>query len=233
MKTSVKLLLGLLLAFIMAMFGAAVSVKKQYDQLDKSDKYARWQKRPLAPFRVVQLTGPSAALVQIEPGNSPRILSDSLSQWRKTSYTQRVERDTLFLQIEPAEGWNFRPEDTDDEWHGPQLVVQVPALDAVSTQNAICQITGFRGRTLTLQQRGAGGRTAVENLTLDQLTAILSGKNQLTLYGINNRISTGTFAIRDSARLFQYTDFTQGMTLDASPMATLRLTGKAMQQAKQ
>ncbi|RYF65283.1 MAG: hypothetical protein EOO39_25130 [Cytophagaceae bacterium] len=233
MKTSIKLLIGLALSLVIAMFGAAVSIRHQFDSIDKSDPYSRWQKKELPLFHSVQITGPSAATVQVEPGKTTRLLFDSLANWKKPTYTYKVERDTLFLQLNPAEGWLFRADDEDDEWHNPQLVVQMPSLQAVSTVNANCQIHEFKGDVLTINQEGKGGSTLVEQVKLNQLTASLSGRNQLVLYGINNNIQKGTITARDSSRLFQYTDFKQGLMLTASPTAKLRLTGKALQQAQE
>lgn len=233
MKTSIKLLIGLALTLVIAMFGAAISLRSQYDKLDKNDKYAGWQKELLPLFRAVHITGPSAAIVQIEPGAITRLLVDSLRASNRTTYTYRVERDTLFLQLNLMNDWIFRVEDEDDEWHNPQIVVQVPALTAVSTQNALCQIHDLNGDVLTLKQAGKGGRIILEHLKFNQLTASLSGKNQLVLYGINNRIANANITARDSSRLFQYTNFQQGLTLTADPTAKLRLTGKALQQIQQ
>ena len=230
MKTSLKLLIGLVLCLIIAMFGAAISLRNQYDKLDKSDRYASWQKKSLPAFRAVKITGPSAAIVLIEPGASPRLLCDSLAQPKNTTYTSRVESDTLFLQVAPIAGWNFRIEDEDDEWHSPQIVVQVPTLTAVSTVNALCQIHNFKGENLTLKQNGKGGKILLEHLKMNQLTASLSGQNQLVLYGINNRIDRANITARNSARVFQYTDFQEGLTLTADSTVKLRLTGKALQQ---
>lgn len=232
MKTSIKLLIGLALTLIVVMFGAAVTLRSQYDKLDKTDKYARWQKKPLPAFQAVAITGPSAAIVQIEPGATTRLLADTLGRWKKPTYTYRVERDTLFLQLNPVDGWNLDVHDEDDEWHSPQIVVQLPALTAVSTTNVLCQIHDFNGAILRVNLAGKGGRTAFEHLKYNQLTATMLGHNQLTLYGINNTIAQATISARDSSRLFQYTDFTQGLTITADPAATLRLTGKALQQVK-
>ena len=233
MKTSLKLLIGLALTLLVTMFGAAISLRNQYDKLDKSDKYASWQKKPLPAFRAVKITGPSAALVQIEPGARPRLLADSLSILKTTTYTYRVERDTLFLQLAPLEGRNFRVEDEDDERHNPQIVVQVPTLTAVSTVNALCQIHDFKGDILTLKQGGNGGKILIEHLRMNQLTALLSAKNQLVLYGINNRIDRANITARDTARVFQYTNFREGLTLTTDSTVELRLTGKALQQVQQ
>ncbi|MBO0948036.1 hypothetical protein [Fibrella forsythiae] len=233
MKTSIKLLIGLALSLVIAMFGAAVSIHHQFDSIDQSDTYSRWQKKQLPLFHAVQITGPSAAIVQIEPGNTTRLLIDSLGQYKKPTYTYQVERDTLFLQINPAEGWFFRVDDEDDEWRNPQLVVQVPTLRAVSTVNANCQIHNFKGDVLTLTQGGKGGSTSLDHLTYDQLNASLSEHNQLTFPKFNNGISKAAITLGDSSRLFQYSDFKQGLTLTASPTAKLRLTGKALQQVQQ
>ncbi|MEZ0483686.1 hypothetical protein [Fibrella aquatica] len=233
MKTSIKLLIGLALFLVVTMFGAAVSIRHQFDSIDKSDKYARWQKKPLPAFQNVHISGPSAAIVQIEPGKTPRLLADSLGEWKRPTYTYKVERDTLFLKVNPVDGWSFRVEDEDDEWHSPQLVVQLPTLQAVSTVNALCQIHEFEGDALTVNQSGKGGITLIEHVRYNQLTASLTGRNQLVLYGINNNIQKGTITARDSSRLFQYTDFKQGLILTADPTAKLRLTGKALQQVKE
>ncbi|WP_375445074.1 hypothetical protein [uncultured Fibrella sp.] len=233
MKTSIKLLLGLALALIIAMFGAAISIRHQFDSIDKSDKYSRWQKKPLSTFHAVQITGPSAAVVQIEPGNSTRLLADTINPWKKSTYSYRVERDTLFLHVNPAEGWSFRVDDEDDEWHNPQFVVQLPLLQAVSTINANCQIHEFKGDGLTLTQRGKGGTTLVEHVRFNQLTALLSGRNQLVLRDSTNSLVKGAITARDSSRLFQYTNFQQGLSIVTDPTVKLRLTGKALQQIQQ
>lgn len=233
MKTSTKLLISLAIGLVIAMFGAAVSIRHQYDSIDKKDKYSRWQKKPLPVFHTVEITGPSVAVVQIEPGMTTRLLTDSLGLWKKTTYTYRVGHDTLFLAINPVEGWAFNVDDEEDTWLNPQVVVQLPVLKGVSTVNAFCQIHNFKGDVLTLKQVGKGGSTVVQHLTYNQLNASLSGHNQLTLRSTNNTIARATITARDSSRLFQYSNFKQGLTLIADPTARIRLTGKAVQQLQQ
>jgi hypothetical protein len=232
MKTSLKLLIGTLLLLIVAMFGAAISVRKQYDSLDKTDRYARWKKEALPPFRVVQLVGPSAAVVQIEAAGANRLLHDPLnSSDTKPIYTAKVERDTLFLKINPVEGWQFRPDDEDDDIHGTQIVVQCNALRAIETIDAHCQLDNYTiGDSLTIRQRGKGGRMVLDYVKFKQLTASLSGKSQLTTSRLNTKIGQATISLADSARLHQYSDFPSGLSLSASPTASLRLTGRAVQQ---
>ncbi|MEZ0540089.1 hypothetical protein [Fibrella arboris] len=232
MKTSIKLLLGLGLALLIAMFGAAVSIQHQYDSIDKSDKYSRWQKKPLLPFHAVSISGPSAAVVLIEPGNTTRLLVDSLGLWRKPMYTYKVDRDTLFLHLSPMEGWTFNDYVTNGDWNDPQLVVQLPKLVAVSTTNSLCQIAGFKGDVLALQQT-IKGNMLVKQLTYNQLHAALSGRNRLLVYGVKNKIGKAIISVRDSSQFSHDADFLQGLTLTADPTAKLRLTGKALQQVKE
>lgn len=231
MKTSFKLLIGSFLIIVATMFGAAISLRRQYDSIDKTDTYARWKKVTLPAFRVVQLSGPSPAMVQIQPGKTTRLLVDTLRRDEQQPYQYRVERDTLFMTVGLLEGWQFRPEDEDDEIQNARLVVEVPALTAVSTSNANCQIVNYKGEALALQQTGKGGRTLLDNVTFGQLTASLSGRNQLTIAAINNKISQAAITLRDSARLHQYKDFQKGLILTASPAASLHLTGQALAQA--
>ncbi|MBO0936848.1 hypothetical protein J2I47_09860 [Fibrella sp. HMF5335] len=233
MKLSLKLLIALTLTLIVGMFGAAISMRRQYDLLDKSDPYARWQKKSLPAFSVVEITGPSSAMVQIEPGKTSRLLIDSsLNHSGKDGYTYRVQHDTLFMHMTPVTDWNFRPEDDDDNWHGVQYVVQVPSLKALLTVNAYCQLCDVITPTLTLQQRGIGGRLTLNHVQTKYLTASLSGRNQLTFQEFNNQIAQANITVRDSARLHQYSNFSNGLTLQADSTAQLRLTGKALRQAK-
>ena len=233
MKTSTRLLIALALTLLIAMFGAAISMRRQYDSFDKSDPYARWQKKPLPPFSVISITGPSSAMVQVEPGKTCRLLVDSsLNHSGKDGYTYRVERDTLFMVMKPVDRWDFRPDDDDDNWHGVQYVVQTPALKALSTMNTYCQLCDVITPALTLQQRGTGGRLTLNHVQTRQLIASLSGKNQLTFQEFNNQIDRADITVRDSARLHQYSDFTNGFTLQADSTAQLRLTGKALRQVK-
>jgi hypothetical protein len=230
MKNSLKLLTGTLLVIVVAMFGAAVSLRKQYDSFDKTDRYARWKKQALGTFRAVQIEGASWAMVQLEPGKAARLLTDTLDQADGLSYTHKVARDTLFLRIDPVDGWQFRPDDEDDAIRGPQLVVQSPTLTAVSTRNANCQILDHTGTSLAIEQRGLGGRTLLEHVKYEQLTASLSGRNQLTLAHFNNKISNASITLTDSARLHQYCDVSGTFSLRAAPGTSVRLTGRAVQQ---
>ena len=233
MKTSFKLLISLALGLIVAMFGAAISIRQQYDSIDKSDPYARWQKQVIPSFRVVQVIGPSAAIVQIEPGNTTRILADSVNEWRALQYTQRVAHDTLFLAIKPKIGGQLPLEDDDDQWSNAQLIVQTSMLLAVITHDANCRVSDFLGNVLTLTQNGKAGRITLEHLDYKQLNASLSGKNQLTIRPEQNRLGHANITVRDSARLYQYSDFTSGFTLQADSTTMLRLTGKALRQMRE
>jgi len=232
MTTSVKLLLGLALCLLVAMFGAATSIRQQFDSIDKSDKYARWQKKPLPPFHSVQIAGPSAAVVQIEPGKTTRLLADSVQTWKRATYAIRVERDTLFLDVNPVAGWPFDEYVNSEEWNDPQFVVQLPQLVSVSTRNAICQVQDFTGTVLTLQQR-IRGNILVKHLTYNQLHASISGRNHLEIYGKRNRIGKGVITARDSSYFKQETNFLDGLTLSVDPSVKLELTGKALQQVQQ
>jgi hypothetical protein len=235
MKLSLKLLIALALTLIVGMFGAAISVRHQYDSFDKSDPYARWQRRAVPSFRAVLLTGPSSTVVQIEPGNTTRILADTANGWREMNYTQRVEHDTLFLTIKPKKGWELRPDDDDDndQWVNAQVVVQTPKFLVLVNRDANCRVSDFQGNVLTLTQDGKAGRITLEHLDYRQLNASLSGNNLLTIRPEQNRFDRGNITVRDSARLYQYRDFTSGFRLQADSTATLRLTGKAVRQMRE
>ena len=232
MKTSSKLLIALAICLVAAMFIAAISIRHQYDSIDKNDLYTRWKKQPLSPFRVLQVSGPSAARLQVEPGKTARMLADTLNDQSHVVYTTRVLHDTLFLHIEAINDWPLDPNDLDDGAYYPQLIVQTPTLMAVQVQNANCQIVDVQSESLVIRQLGEAGKVRLANLHVGQLTASLQAHNQLTIAAPANDIANATITVSDSARLFQYVDFRRGMTLTASPAATLRLTGKALRQVR-
>lgn len=238
MKTSVKLLLGLLLGLIVAMFGAAISISHQLDKLDKKDAYAQWKKTPLSAFRAIHITGPSPAVVQIEPGPAPRLVINPQNDPEETTYTYRVERDTLFLHLNPVVSsdyldayytWN----DLQREWEDPQIVVQLPGLTAVSTNQARCQIRQLSGDSLAVNQQGQEGYILLDKLVVGQLNASLSGHSRLVVFGSGSQIGRGIFAVRDKAQLFQYAAYPQGLTITADSTAQLHLMGKSFQQMRQ
>jgi hypothetical protein len=232
MKTSVKLLLGTLLLVVAAMFGAAISLRKQYDAIDKTDPYARWKKIPLGTFRAVSINAQSPMLVQVERGDVPQLLEDSQNRWQEAAYTYKVERDTLFLTLNAAKDWYLNPEDTNDDIETARLVVQMPMLQAVSTLNANCQILDHTGTSLSIEQRGRGGRTLLEHVRYEQLTARLTGLNQLTVRAMNNKITNAAITLADSARLHQYSNIAGTFSVDAAPGTSVRLTGQTLTKVK-
>ncbi len=231
MKTSHKLLLGLALFLVVLMGVSATVLRKQFDGIDTTNPRARWQTRPLPVFSAVVITGPTSAIVQIEQGETTRLLADTLNRMENTPYTYRVANDTLFLQVGLVPGWKFRPDATDDQAHTPQLVVQTPRLNTVLTTNADCQIVGWKSPSLTLSQRGQGGRIMLTGNTLDILSTAQTGKTLLVIETMTNRITNGNFTLLDSASLFQDAEFSGKIAIRAAPASTLRLRGKSLIQA--
>ncbi|MEZ0610321.1 hypothetical protein ACAW74_17530 [Fibrella sp. WM1] len=232
MKTSSKLLLGLLLGLIIASFGAAISLRQQYDALDKSDKYGRWKKVALPPFRAIKISGPSGRSVDIERAATTRLLVDTLNVDTElgAGYVAKVVNDTLLLTL--TSDTHQRPSTDYEADYRPTIRVQCPALTSVTTIDASAQVGDFSGATLTLAQLGKTGDISLKKVQFQQLTASLAGKNHLTITKDGNRIGQAAIMLRDSSHLYQHSDFSQGFTLDAAPGTLVQLTGKAMGQVR-
>ncbi|CCH01596.1 hypothetical protein FAES_3589 [Fibrella aestuarina BUZ 2] len=232
MKTSSKLLLGLLLGLVVATFGATISLRRQYDALDKSDKYGRWKKVPLAAFRAIKISGPFERSVEIERAATTRLLVDTLSVGTdtKAGYVANVVNDTLLLTLKPEP--QRRPSTDYEGAYRPAIRVQCPALTSLTTIDASAQLSDFAGATLTLTQLGKTGDLSLKKVQFQQLTALLAGKNHLTIAKDGNRIEQAAITLRDSSSLHQYNEFSKGFTLDAAPGTSLQLTGKAMAQVR-
>lgn len=233
MTLSSKLLLGLLLGLIVAMFGATISLRRQYDALDKSDKYGRWKKIELPSFRAIKISGASTGPnVEIERAATSRLLVDTLNAGtKKAGYVARVVNDTLLLMLAPDR--SDRPTTNYEAKFKPRIRVQCPVLTSLNTTEASAVVDGFTGESLTLGQRGNRSEVNLKRVRFQQLTASLAGRSQLTITKEGNQIETAAITLRDSSRLHQHTDFGKSFTLDAAPGTLLLLTGKAMAQAQQ
>lgn len=234
MKTSTKLLIGLFLMLVVAMFGAGASLRRQYDSIDKTDKYARWKKTSLSPFRAIRISGPTMASVHIESGSTSRLLVDTLDRdWPqlKDQFSAQVTNDTLLLVFKPDP--TRLPNSNPDGRRSPSLLIQCPQITGLTTVNANAQLSGFKGTSLVISQQGSRGELHLTDIRVQELTASLSGRNILMIDPGTNQIEQAAITLRDSTQLTHFNDFSKGFTLNAAPGTTVQLTGKALQQIRQ
>ena len=100
MKPTSKILVGLGLLFATGLFASNMLLKKEYDKLDKSDKYWTYQNILDQPFRHIHIDGGNLTRIVFtpSPNYSVRVAKDWLGN-AKDGLKVSVKNDTLYLTI--------------------------------------------------------------------------------------------------------------------------------------
>ncbi len=154
MKTSIKLLISLALGLVIAMFGAAISIRHQFDKSIRKICMPVGRKSRFL-LSILTSQGPQRLLCRLSRA-ATRFLTDSLSVEKNDLYVPGRARYVVSGD-QPRRGMGFNVDDEEDTWLNPQVVVQLPVLKGVSTVNALCQIHNFKGDVLTLKPGRAKG----------------------------------------------------------------------------
>ena len=99
MKTSIKLLLGLLLLIIGGLYYVKYDLKQHYKTLDTSDPYFGYEKMEGLVFSHIKIEGGNRSHVYIEPAETNRLLIEKEVS-ADISYT--VVNDTLLISYSDA-----------------------------------------------------------------------------------------------------------------------------------
>ena len=130
--------------------------------------------RELPPFRRIELRGSSDLDVQVGGAQSVEVRADSnLIEL----VTTEVRGDLLVISMQPGR-YSFQ--------RGPELVVHVPALDALDIHgSADASVTGVQGEHFRAAVSGSGDISATGRV--DHLEARVSGSGDLRLGGLEAR----------------------------------------------
>ncbi|MFT5819038.1 MAG: hypothetical protein ACI8ZM_000260 [Crocinitomix sp.] len=134
MKTSIKLLLGLILLIVCGLFYVKYDLKEQYKTLDTSDPFHEFEKTEGLVFSHVKVEGGNNSHLYIEPAATNRLLIDKrlLSD---ISYT--VENDTLIINYSAAQ---TQEENNGGNYWGTRercsVIIEYTAVESIVATNA-------------------------------------------------------------------------------------------------
>lgn len=156
LKLSTQLLIGVALSAVISSFISGSILRKQYDKIDKTNKYWYYQKIVDQPFKHIKIlqnafsgdtlnTLPATSgMLRFEKGNDYSVLSN------KTSYGSRwnmEEGDTLSCKVLNDTLFIYSPHYTTYSNNGKDisydLVLTAPHLESVTCLNVGTEITGL------------------------------------------------------------------------------------------
>jgi len=155
MKLSSKILLATFLLMIAGVLSSNVILKKQYDQIDKSDIYWTYDKVLEHPFKHLNITGGNSTNIHYEQSDKPsvRLLREWVN-YHDGHIKAEVKNDTLFLNFDyvPANGF-------EKFWLRNETPVMIfsPELLSVTGHNTNFEMEKLRQKTITVNMSGTSG----------------------------------------------------------------------------
>jgi len=222
MKTSDKLLIGLLTLTLLVLVGSDMALKAEYNKIDFKNPFYDYVPTALARFKVIKLNGSTQGLIQFQPGNTYtlRVRKESVSE---ISYHQNG--DTLEVSYHPeADGPQPKP---GEAFRGiPLATLTAPTLQALLVQGTNCVLTQVTGANLTVSADGAGVLMTDSHIQNLVMTARRGSVFQTT--PTPQRIQAATVTARDSSRLTVERDVFGTLNLQADSLSTINLPGSLL-----
>lgn len=214
MKTSDKLILGLFLVTLVAILGANLVLKAEFEKIDFSDMFYKYSKESLPPFQVIHLQGQNNRLVQIQPSDNFEI---RLSKGEENKMTWEVRGDTLFFSFKSA----ARPFYRNTFSVPPVAFIMAPSLRAIHFSEVSGKLTGWKENGLILQ---GNGKMLLQDNNLDELSVTIEGGGLLNI-SAENEIQKAKITVSDTSYLVVQKDIFKIIDINIDEEAHVSLPG--------
>ncbi|NOQ71547.1 MAG: hypothetical protein GQ574_06075 [Crocinitomix sp.] len=134
MKTSIKLLLGLLLVIMGGLFYVKYDLKQQYKSLDTSDPYFGFEKTEGLQFSHIKIEGGNNSHLYIEPAATNRLL---IEKGLLSDVSYSVVNDTLMINYSPTQTQNG--DGTGNYWgtrERSSVIIEYATVESIVASNA-------------------------------------------------------------------------------------------------
>ncbi|MCE7040948.1 hypothetical protein [Dyadobacter sp. CY312] len=221
MKKSNILIVCLIAFSFIAMIGSGLSLKTQFDKIDRNDPYAGFEKTKLKDFKYVKLSGNYYGLTRITYGSEPEIkVLDMKNTDNSPIVSWKMSGDTLMvdykLKGQKAEFGEY------SYGSSPNVYIMVSKLSGVNSNGITTAIQGVKADSFLLEQKGFG--VTLKDNDIKQLsTTIHSGAN-LTIEA-KNKLDQTTLYVKDSSSVRIDQDVFHSFRLKADPSVQINLPG--------
>ncbi|HEV7380728.1 MAG TPA: hypothetical protein VGN64_13100 [Dyadobacter sp.] len=183
MKKSNILIICLIAFSFIAMIGSGLTLKSQFDKIDRKDPYYLFDKTTLGDFKYIRLSGNYHGTTKIMHGTEPKIMVAVIKNDDKTPIvTWKMSRDTLVINYKMTGNVAGFEEHQYDQL--PNVYVVAPHLSGVFSQGITTFIENIKADSFALEQKGFG--VILKDNNFKKLTStVISGAN-LTIVKKNN-----------------------------------------------
>ena len=197
MKTSNLLLIGILSFLFIAMIGVDLSLKKEFEAIDRDDPFYGYSKEPLKPFKYVKLTGTNFILTQIQPGEKFEIRKGKFEGYAGNSTMKwEVVSDTLFVTYDKGKDYNPYFDVYQALNQGVGIYILAPELLGINSAGIVCKVKGWKSGDFSVVQSGAGMHLSDNGF--DNLN-IISKKRGYVAVLTDNHLGGASVQVRDSS----------------------------------
>ncbi len=190
MKTSNILLIITLSIFFLVTLSSNFVLKKQFDKIDKDDKFYGFSKHSVGTFRYLHLKGKGFGLTEIQQGPEAEIRMITLPQYLEW----QISGDTLVVTYKA--NWNQGYQARDAFGSTPSIYIIAPQLQGIISDNIRSKVKNYKFEDLVIDQKGDA--LMLDHATVRNLKATISGNGYLKL-DPESQVGTADVDIRDSS----------------------------------
>ena len=230
MKTSNLLLLGLLLLLFIAMIGVDLSLKKEFERIDRNDPYYGYSRDSLKPFKYVKLSGSNFTLTQIQPGKQFEIRKSDFEEYTKNSKIEwEVISDTLYVNFIKSKEYNPSFNIYQELNQGVGIYILAPKLSGINSAEIVCKVNKWPSGDFNVIQSGSGMHLL--NNSFDHLD-IVSRKRGYVAILDGNRLGNTKVQVRDTSSFRADKDVFKSFQMQADSMTSVTLPGSLLNKNK-
>ncbi|GAB4041255.1 hypothetical protein [Spirosoma gilvum] len=229
MKTSYILLIVITVLTLTGMVATDVLLKQQYEQIDWSNPYQEFEKRPIPNTRHWVIEGTPIMEILVEKSNDkPYVL---LEPEQAKFFRQRQVGDTTFVAFTPDYmGGHGEPRMAADYRLHVAMVLRVPNLRQVSVQDGRVTIGNLSADTLAIALTNSRLRTS--KLTIANSLELMAEQNSFAVLDQTDRYKTMRTTVRDSSGILLNNTPIETFERDIAPKAEIQLRGQALKWLK-
>ena len=222
MKTSNRLLLGLLVVVFVAIGATAMVLKAEFEKIDKGDPFYGYTLESPPPFRAVKLTGNYQRLVQVQPSSEYAIRMDKHS---KNGVTWDVSGDTLIVSFD----FPTKPQPNFYYYYtiyrrSAGVYITLPDLSSLTTQGITTKLTEWQQDSLQLATQGNQRGVMLTKNQINRLSATTTHGGLIFLES-DNAIAYAQVSVQDSSAFTVKYSAVDSLALQMDSTASVELPG--------
>ncbi|PSL20764.1 hypothetical protein [Dyadobacter jiangsuensis] len=219
MKTSNILLAITISIFFLVTLSSNFILKKQFDKIDKDDKFHGFSKHPVGAFKYVHLQGKGFGLTEIQHGPKAEIRMITLPKY----LDYKNSGDTLILTYKPD--WNQGYIGRDASFLAPSIYIIAPKLEGIISDKIQSRVNNYKFDDLVVRQNGDA--LVIQNSTIHKLKATISDYGYLKLTP-GNRVEKADIDILDHSTLNTEKDIFNDVNAVIDSSAYISLPGSML-----